>query len=420
MKRLVGKIVKLGFIFIGLGVGFLRIFVLQGHSEYVTRYGFCGSINGVVVKENGLKDASQKLVIKIESIGLETNVYAFGQGYFDFVPTYHIGDKLSFNACLAETNIYLARKNIFYFFNNVSNVTNLKTQNPIYLLRNRVISTVERFLTEPYSSILLGMTIGYVAKLPAKFELALRNTGTTHLIAVSGYNTTLVANSVVNGLTGIFGKFCAIICSLAFLLCFVFISGGSIPVVRAFIMTAFTLVGVLLGYPVSKSVAFLLSIFIILLIWPQSLFDISFQLSVLATAGLIFVAPVVARLLRFIPTCIREELCVGISAMIVTAPVIASTFGTVSIISILPNLIVSFFIELITIWGGLAIIVGVFSRGFASILLSPVIMLMAGFRVVIEFFSKFEFATIPITITTLVLILAYSCILFFILIANYE
>lgn len=169
-------------------------------------------------------------------------------------------------------------------------------------------------------------------------------TGTSHIVAASGYNVTMVSMVLFS---------CCVACGLwrrqAFLLVVVGIvvyaclAGAGPPIVRASIMGILTLMTMHVGRKTTGWNIFFLSLCGMLWFAPRLLFfDVSFQLSGLSTLGLMVFSRPFAQRLSFIPEAfgLRESFSSTLAATAATLPVIVFTFGRVSLVSPIVNLVV--------------------------------------------------------------------------------
>lgn len=199
-------------------------------------------------------------------------------------------------------------------------------------------------------AMLFGGYEGLEEELVADFQA----TGIVHILSVSGSHISLIA-AVMAWLAALLRLPRAISAALV-LSCIAFYSilaGCVPPVIRSAIMGGLTFLALALGRERESRYILLLTGLLMLLWNPLLLFHISFELSYLATAGLIFLAPVFRAWLRArsLPDTIAMNLAITLSAQLATLPVLAWYFGQVSLSSLLANLLVVPILELIIIFG---------------------------------------------------------------------
>lgn len=191
----------------------------------------------------------------------------------------------------------------------------------------------------PESAVLLGIVLGERADIPAELKAAFAATGTTHLLAISGFNMTLVGTAVALVLRGRTGVVPRALIAVSAVATYSLLVGLSPSVLRAALMSGVAACGVVTGRRAATANALCAAVVLMLVADPRSVNDVGLQLSALATAGLVlFQAPLAARL-RSLPRPIGEGIATTIAATAMTLPVIAGVFGRVSLVSIVANLV---------------------------------------------------------------------------------
>lgn len=217
---------------------------------------------------------------------------------------------------------------------------------PAALLRIREAfeSSLWRTLPEPESSLAAGILLGQSAKFAPDFAEALRRTSTMHIVAVSGYNITIVASNVLRFfevfrvplLLSWWGAVAAVIL-------FTLLVGAPASAVRAALMGIVALVGKRIGRNSPQRIALAFAAALMLLWRPDLLrFDAGFQLSFLATIGIFWMAPVIEeKVLRKKRLWgIGRILAETLGAQLVVAPWILYRFGNLSLVGAAANAIV--------------------------------------------------------------------------------
>ncbi|MEX1113302.1 MAG: ComEC/Rec2 family competence protein [Patescibacteria group bacterium] len=205
-------------------------------------------------------------------------------------------------------------------------------------LRRAWVGQLQRRFPEPTAGFLLGILIGERSHLSDKLVEAFRRTSTTHILALSGFNVSIIVAAIV----AVLGRRPpALIAALGFILCFVLLVGPGASIVRAALMGGFLLVGQLLGRPQLATYAVVVTAAAMLAVNPHALrYDLGFDLSFLATLGILWLEPGISGRLPWLPTSIRGIVSATIAASIPAVPVIAASFGTVSLVSPVANLLV--------------------------------------------------------------------------------
>jgi len=209
-------------------------------------------------------------------------------------------------------------------------------------VRDSIVEKIFIALPEPHGSLLAGILLGNRVRLDRELLEVFRLVGLSHIIAVSGYNLTIMTANIRSVLKPIFGiKVTLAVASLA-VLSFVLLSGAPASIIRAAVMAAILLVGEYLGRPQRSLGALTLAAGVIVLFQPKIIFDIGFQLSLAATYGLIRLAPVITYGLgKFrLPNWLKLVLGETLAATIMTAPLIIAVFERLAIISPIANIFV--------------------------------------------------------------------------------
>lgn len=217
---------------------------------------------------------------------------------------------------------------------------------------------------------------GYEGIRPELLE-AFTTTGIVHILSVSGSHISLIA-AVTAWLTVLlrFPKWLRALSVISVIVTYVVLAGLVPPAVRSGIMGGTAFLGLVLGRERDAQRILIITGFLMLMVSPLLLFHISFQLSFLATAGLLFLAPVLRRRMERLPALAAGSLSITISAQLATVPVLAWYFNQVSLSSLLSNLVVVPLVEIIIVFGlfgGIAALVlpvlGRLVFGFDSLLL---------------------------------------------------
>lgn len=198
-------------------------------------------------------------------------------------------------------------------------------------------------LSDEPGGLLPGLVVGDTSQLPPAVEEDFRATGLTHLNAVSGSNVAIVAGFVL--LLARWGRagpwLAATACGIA-LVGFVILVRPSPSVVRAATMGAIGLLALATGRPRAALPALGAAVVVLIVLDPELAGDPGFALSVLATGGLLLLAPRWrdAMRRRGVPAGVAEALAVPAAAQLACTPVVAGLSGTVSLVAVPANLLV--------------------------------------------------------------------------------
>ncbi len=227
-------------------------------------------------------------------------------------------------------------------------------------IRASVVDHIQRTYHSPQSDLLAGILLGVQETMTTELRQSFRATGTSHIVALSGFNVTIIITILSSALSAVIGRRAAFWPTTILIIGFVILTGASASVTRAAVMALVGLIAGHLGRPVAVARIILYAFVGMVLVNPLILLhDLGFQLSFLATLGLIYVSPAVERLMRVWPEAfaIRSNLSSTLAAMLVTEPLLLWLFGRLSIVAPAVNLAVLPLIPLIMALGTVALVV---------------------------------------------------------------
>jgi ComEC/Rec2-related protein len=265
--------------------------------------------------------------------------------------------------------------------------------------RNKAMELYPKILPEPQASLLSGLVLGESLNFEPQLWQGLKETGTLHLVAASGMNVTLVTKTALNFLINFLTRRLAYFVTLVFILIYCLLAGGSASVVRAGLMAALGFLGLAFGRETKGGWLLFLAAVFMLLVEPWLLFEVSFQLSFSAMAGIIWLRPMLEKLFhltlkililslsakagknlginlviqrpllsenlknfidKFLPlqNSILNTLLDTLSAQLATFPFLYFTFGQLQPLAFLPNLMVIPTVAILTMIGFIILISG--------------------------------------------------------------
>jgi competence protein ComEC len=227
-------------------------------------------------------------------------------------------------------------------------------------LLDGLVSTVPEPEASLGAGILLGVRVGIDPEIRDAFAVA----GLSHVVAISGWNVAIVVvliGALTSPLRSRAGPLApGVVAGLA-VAGYVVLVGASPAVVRAALMAGALLVSRLGGSPAHAASALMAAVAVMLVGSPAALWDVGFQLSALATGGLIVLgAPLERRLARW-PGWVRTPVALTVAAQLATLPVLLATFEQVSLVAPLANVIVVPLVPAVMAGSALAAIVGALS-----------------------------------------------------------
>lgn len=234
------------------------------------------------------------------------------------------------------------------------------------IIKDRYVHSLNRILPEPAAGFVTGLIIGGRSGLSQEWRDTLNTTGTAHLIALSGYNVTIIASFLFFILEALAIPRSWRVAVIGIILSlFVIMVGAEASIVRAAIMGMLVVVARHFGRLASSRNGIALAALVMLALEPTLLVqDIGFQLSFLATLGMIYLFPIFENLTKRWPNIFKfkEALLMAVSAEIFVTPLILYYFERLSVVAPLVNMLVVPpvpFIMLFGFLGGLAGLIAV-------------------------------------------------------------
>jgi len=237
-------------------------------------------------------------------------------------------------------------------------------------LQNVFMERINRISPEPYASFEAGLLVGARKGIPPDLMEKFNITGLTHIIAISGYNITIIIVFVMAALKGLPRRI-GFMVAIASIVLFTLFVGASPAVVRASIMGILGLIALNYGRQSNIHITILFTAFFMVLWNPKILWwDVGFQLSFAAVLGLIYVAPLFERSIEKLPEAfgVREAILMTLSAQVMALPIIVFNFGRLSLISPISNLLVAFAIPLAMLFGFLSVLLSFLFNGLSLIM----------------------------------------------------
>ena len=376
------------------------------------------NFQGVVTKEPDIRQSNTKLTIKSDQfkglVLVNTSHY----------PEYNYGDLLNITCYIKKPepvedfsyDKYLARYNIYSICSRP--YIQLIDQNQgniflasIYKFKNYLKARIEKIWVLPTSSFMAGILLGLKKELPEKIAQYFKDTGTIHILVISGLHVLIISSLISASLKHLYIPRPKKIYFMALILfSFVILTGAAPSVTRATFMALVVLLAEKVGRPKQTFNVLILVATIMLIINPKILiFDMGFQLSFLATIGLVYLSDKVEKILFFIPKLLgtRSLLAASLSAIILTNPLILVQFQKFSTIAPLANLIIVPFIPIIMMAGLFILGISVLSIKAATIL-GWGVMLIVNFLVsTAKWLGSFEWASIEVSEVGWIYIIAF-------------
>lgn len=343
------------------------------------------AIRGTVADEPRPREDRLQVVLDEIVVGVETPTIPLRGRLLAWLPrtaALRSGDQVALRAEVEDPPIledfdyraYLARQGIAAVARSFSiEVVGHRSGGPadaLSGLRRGLADGVNDLVPEPEAAFGVGILLGIRSGIAPDLEEAFATAGLTHVVAISGWNIAIVTALAAASLRPLRrrpgGRWTEAGATIGVVVGYVILVGGSPSVVRAALMSCALLVARLGGTRGHAAGALALTALIMLVAAPPLLWDVGFQLSALATAGLLAFAGPLDRRLRFLPTVVREPVALTVAAQIATLPVVLGSFERLSLVAPLANVAVVPLVPLVMATAAVAAPVGMVLGGMAG------------------------------------------------------
>ena len=393
------KIVVIGFCLMMLAAGAWRYLSTYDVDNSIRQFNDQGKITltGVISEEPDVRSDNIKYKVAGRQYELMGKPFV-GVGTILVVakkyPAYQYGDKIAIVGKLQtpkssedfDYQKYLAKDDIYsiVYYPEIelagSGQSNwLMTK--LLVVKNKFKDSISRTLSEPQGAFLGGLLLGEKRGLPPDLMVSFSRTGTTHIIALSGYNITIIAVALM----ALFNFFLvrrqiSFWLSVGIIVLFVLVTGAAASAVRAAVMGILVLLAQQVGRLYQIRNALVLAGAIMVYLNPRVLvWDLGFQLSFAATLGLVYILPILQK--WFIPDedekkfvygqvnakafvkslkSVKLILATTLAAQIAVLPLLVINFGQLSLIAPLANLLILPLIPITMFFGFMAATLGIF------------------------------------------------------------
>jgi competence protein ComEC len=358
-------------LFLALGIWWTNNSINKAKNSLADRKLGSVEFTANVIKESETDEKYQKVIVEDEEknkILINTDIY----------PSYDYGDELKVSCNLQapknqedsrqgrgslasleprrsgpkaanfDYQMYLAKDGIYRICNKaqvtvVAKNKGNKFYSAVLATKNKFEEKLSYVFPDPEGAYLKGLLLGGSKRMTAQLNDAFSRTGTTHTVAVSGYNVTIVAAFLM--WLGIFlGLWRQQVFSFALIgiVLFVLMTGAPSSAVRAGIMGGLVIWAMKEGRLTNSQNAILFAAAAMLVINPLLLrYDAGFQLSFLATLGIVYLYPLFEK--KFFEgeqNILKETILMTLAAQFFVFPVILANFEKLSVISPLANLLI--------------------------------------------------------------------------------
>ncbi len=288
-------------------------------------------------------------------------------------------------------------------------------------IRQKVTLFFEKNLPPISASLLLGIVFGIKENMPKDFTNDLRISGVLHVVAASGMNVTMVGGFLSSIFSFFLKRQYALIASILGICFYALLAGLEPSIIRASIMGILAFLAQILGRQRLASFSLFIAAYIMLLVSPSTLFDVGFQLSFMATLGLIVIRPIFdsnKRLKSLLnKSLIGEDVLTTVCAQASTLPILLANFGSYSFISVFINGLVLWTVPVLMALGGIGGLLGIIFEPLGAIFLYLSLPLLLYFQKVVSIFSQvfgtFNFTNFSWQFTIGYYLLLISLVIFF-------
>lgn len=374
---------------------------------------------GYVGDEPDVREANQKLKINAEKLSFSNGSSVSVNGKIlataDLYPEYKYGDELELDCELEQPeeingfayDRYLARYDIYSVcYYPKANATGKNLGNPVYAkifaLKEKIAGVIDAGMSEPESSLARPIVFGGQRGVAPDTKLDFQKTGLTHIMAVSGFNVSILAAVVMAALLGAgVSRQRAFYLAVILLAGYIVLVGLPASAMRAGLMGFLVLWALKLGRLNKITNSLVLTAAILLLINPKLLRDdAGFQLSFLALAGLVYVYPILEALREKIKLPklkgLSDGLLITLAAQVFTLPILAYNFSQISLIAPLANLAVLWTLPILTVLVLIAIPLGAFLPGLSFIFFLPGLVLTKYILAAVKYLAALPFSYLTV------------------------
>ena len=371
-----GVIVSIFIIAFSLGILRFQIADRPAPEIFESQVGQKISFTGEIVDEPDIRENNQKLTIETSISNTSTKILvSVGLG-----ENLKYGDEIKFSGKLEKPENfltdqgkefdyinYLRKDGILYLINYGSvDVVSRGNGSPIksflFSIKEKFLEKMNFAINTPENLLMGGLILGEKSQFDQALRQSFVDTGTIHIVALSGYNVTIVAEWFMK-LFVFLPKNLGIGMGVFAILLFVLMTGGSSTAIRAGIMATLALVARATGrnYDVARALV-LAGVFMIVLNPLVLAYDVSFQLSFIATIAVIFLAPRIEKYFLWVTERfqLRDIITVTSAAYIFVFPFILYKMGNLSLVAFPANILILPFIPFTMLLG--------FLTGFAGVI----------------------------------------------------
>lgn len=373
-------------------------------------------VEGVIVDEPDVRENNTNYTIRLEKI-FDEEVTEKVRVVAGSYPSFTYGDKVLISGILQKPEgfqtdtgkyfdyaAFLSKDAIFYqmIFPELVFISSGHGQfvkQYLFSFKNAFLSQIQKLIPDPQVSLLGGLVVGAKQSLGKELQEDFRATGIIHIVVLSGYNITIVADAIMRTFKyfPFISQAVGTVFGVLAIVLFALMTGASATIVRASIMALLVILARSTGRTYDITRALFIAGFVMILHNPKILLhDASFQLSFLATLGLIWLSPLLDRYVSFIPKKfqLREFATATVATQIFVLPLLLYKIGELSLVALPVNLLVLITVPLTMLFGFLSGMVGFINSLFATPFAFIAYAFLSYQLKIVELFSSLPFASI--------------------------
>lgn len=325
---------------------------------------------------------------------------------------------------------YLAAQHIHSYMSNAE-ITVLpgKGGNPfsrmMFAIKDRSLENIYQMFPDPESSLMAGILLGVDTGLTTELQQAFKNTGTAHIIAISGFNISIIAGLFFTFFSKFLGPRRGSVLAILGIAFYTLLVGADAAVVRAAIMGSLALFARQVGRR-QTALNTLLAVALFMCIWnPLYIWDVGFQLSFFATLGLILYAEPFSQfanrvITKLLPASTAERaaelfsefVLLTLAAQLTTIPIMAYHFQRISLVSFIANPFILPPQPAVMILGGLAMLLSLIWLPLGQVAAWVAWPFVAYTIRMVELFNSIPHGTIVLGDLSIWFVIAFYAILF--------
>ena len=392
------------------------------------------SLSAIVVEEPQMSDSSLKIIAEtlpdVASGTPRAKVLVIADRY----STVAYGDEIKlFGKILVPKpiksdegdfayDVYLARQGIFYTmtFPGISIEAHHRgniAREYLIKIKNNFLGKINELFSAPQSGLLSGLLVSGRSSLSKSEQAQFTKAGLIHIVALSGFNVTIIAQGLM-ALLIFLPKRLRLVVGAAGIISFVTMSGFGATIVRAGIMALLVIVAALAYRTYHVGRALFIAVLCMVLWNPMVVFDVSFQLSCIATFAVIFAVPPAllkydARM-KFLPEKFQvREIMFGTAVIeIFILPILLSTSGQISLVTVITNLLVLPILPIVMGFGFAATVVGYIHNMLALPIVAISNLMLWYISLVTNIFANVPFGVVAFRVPEWAVFVMYIALVF--------